>query len=198
MTENTDRTYTGPLPSTEDLEAAYRQTVRRGNFFTTMRSTIFVLVVVAAVAVLVAVMMLPVLRIYGDSMNGTLQSGDIVISVKGSNFTSGDIVAFYYNNNVLVKRVIAQEMDWVDIDELGNVYVNDMPLEEKYLQEKAYGQTNIELPYQVPDGRIFVMGDNRSVSIDSRNTAIGCVAQEQVVGKIVFRVWPLSRFGPVY
>lgn len=106
-------------------------------------------------------------------------------------------MAFYYNNNILVKRVIAKSGDWVNIDKDGNVYVNNKKLDEPYLSSKAYGETNIELPYQVPDGKVFVMGDNRKVSIDSRNTAVGCVATEQVVGKIVFRVWPLRDFGKI-
>ena len=166
----------------------------------TLRSTVFTLVVVAATAVLVAVLLLPVLRIYGKSMHGTLDSGDIVVSFKGSDFRTGEIIAFYYNNNILVKRVIAQAGDWVDLDENGNVYVNNQLLEESYLPSnaKAYGETNIELPYQVPEGKIFVMGDNREVSIDSRNTSIGCVAQEQIVGRIVFRLWPMQGFGTVY
>ena len=130
-------------------------------------------------------------------MNQTLDSGDIVISVKGSAFETGDVIAFYYNNNILVKRVIANPGDWVDIDKDGNVYVNNNLIEEPYLGEKAFGETNIELPYQVPEGKVFVMGDNRSVSIDSRNTSIGCVAEEQIVGKIVFRVWPLAQIGAV-
>jgi signal peptidase I len=140
---------------------------------------------------------LPVLRIYGQSMNNTLVSGELVVSLKGASFETGDVVAFYYNNNILVKRVIANPGDWVDMDEDGDVYVNSVLTDEPYLSEKAYGETNIEFPYQVPEGRVFVMGDNRSVSIDSRNTSIGCVAQEQIVGKIVFRVWPLARMGPV-
>lgn len=131
-------------------------------------------------------------------MHGTLDSGDVVVSVKTSDFQTGDVMAFYYNNNVLVKRVIAQSGQWVDIDQDGNVYVDGKELEESYLSSKAYGQTNIDLPYQVPDGKIFVLGDNREVSIDSRNTAVGCVSQEQVVGKIVFRVWPFEDFGPVH
>ena len=162
-----------------------------------MRSTFLSLVVVAAVAVLVAVLLLPILRIYGKSMNGTLDSGDIVISVKSTHFETGDVIAFYYNNNILVKRVIANPGDWVDIDKDGNVYVNNVKLEEPYLMEKAFGEVNIELPYQVPEGKIFVMGDNRSVSIDSRHSSIGCVADEQIVGKIVYRVWPITTIGRV-
>ena len=130
-------------------------------------------------------------------MHGTLDSGDIVVSVKGSDFEIGDVIAFYYNNNILVKRVIANPGDWVDIDKDGNVYVNNNLIDEPYLSEKAYGETNIELPYQVPEAKVFVMGDNRSVSIDSRNTSIGCVSEEQIVGKIVFRVWPLAQIGAV-
>lgn len=185
------------LPDTETIRKELERENYRTRFFRTFRSTAFILVVVAAVAILVAVLLLPILRIYGKSMHGTLDSGDIVVSVKTSNFKTGDVMAFYYNNNILVKRVIARSGDWVNIDQDGNVYVNNKKLDEPYLSSKAYGETNIELPYQVPDGKVFVMGDNRKVSIDSRNTSVGCVATEQVVGKIVFRVWPLKDFGKV-
>ena len=186
------------LPGTKELESAVKRERYYARFRTTVRSTFLSLVVVAAVAILVAVLLLPILRIYGKSMNGTLDSGDIVVSIKSTKFNTGDVIAFYYNHNVLVKRVIANPGEWVDVDADGNVYVNNKKLDEPYLMEKAYGETNIELPYQVPDGKIFVLGDNRSVSIDSRNTSIGCVAEERIVGKIVYRVWPFSGFGAVH
>ena len=185
------------LPETSLLARELDRETYRSRFMATLRSTIFTLITVAASAVLVAVLLLPILRIYGTSMAGTLDGDDVVVSVKTSTFNQGDVVAFYYNNNILVKRVIAKAGEWVDIDEEGNVYVNNQKLDEPYLSDKALGETNIELPYQVPEGRIFVMGDNRSVSIDSRNTSIGCVSTEQIVGQIVFRVWPLNKFGAV-
>ena len=162
-----------------------------------IRSTIYVLLTVAAVAVLVATLLLPVLRIYGASMTPSLNEGDIVVSVKGMDFDRGDVVSFYYNNKILVKRVVAFEGEWVNIDENGNVYVNGTLLDEPYLTEKAFGECDIQLPYQVPDERYFLMGDNRSVSVDSRNTTVGCISRDQIVGKVIFRIWPLSEFGPV-
>lgn len=162
-----------------------------------IRSTIYVLLTVAAVAVLVATLLLPVLRIYGASMTPSLNEGDIVVSVKGMDFDRGDVVSFYYNNKILVKRVVAFEGEWVNIDENGNVYVNGTLLDEPYLTEKAFGECDIQLPYQVPDGRIFVLGDHRATSVDSRSTTVGCVFEEQIVGKIVYRVWPFESFGPV-
>ena len=169
----------------------------RKRFVGTLRSTVFSLITVAAIAVLVAVLLLPVLQIYGTSMNPVLTEGDLVISVKGGTFDTGDIIAFYYNNKILVKRVIAQPGDWVDIADDGTVYVNNQEIDEPYVSDKAFGECNIELPYQVPESRVFVMGDHRSVSVDSRNTSVGCVAEEQIVGKIVFRIWPLNVFGSV-
>ena len=186
------------LPTTEQIERERKRLRYRNRYNRTLKSTIAVLVVVAAAAVLIATLWMPVLQIYGNSMVPTLEDGQIVISVKTSNFQSGDIVAFYHGNKLLIKRFIAGSSDWVNIDEDGNVSVNGEQLDEPYLTEKAFGNTNIELPYQVPDQRFFLMGDNRDVSIDSRNTAVGCVAADQIVGKVVFRIWPLSEFGPVH
>ena len=151
--------------------------------------------VVAAVAVLVATIWMPVLQIYGSSMTPTLKEGDIVLSVKGSGFEPGDLVAFYLGNKILVKRCIAGPGQWVDIDENGNVSVDGRLLEEPYLTEKALGECDIALPYQVPENRYFCVGDHRSTSVDSRSTAVGCISDEQIVGRIVFRVWPLPDFG---
>ena len=189
--------YEGELPTTAEIREEYERVSYQKKFRGTMRSTINILIVVAAVAVLVAVLLLPILRIYGTSMHGTLDSGDLVVSVKGSSFETGDVIAFYYNNNILVKRVIANSGQWVDIDLDGNVYVDQQLIDEPYLAEKAFGEPDIDFPYQVPDGRVFVLGDNRSVSIDSRYRSIGCVSSEQGVGKIVFRVWPLTKIGPI-
>lgn len=182
-------------PSIEQIEAELDRVKYKQRYRVVLKSTIYTLITVAAVAVLVATLWLPVLQIYGSSMTPTLQDGEIVFSVKTADLEQGDIIAFYYNNKILVKRVIAGPGDWVHIDENGNVSVNDILLEEPYLQEKSYGDADIEFPYQVPDGKIFVMGDHRSTSVDSRHTAVGCVAEEQIVGKIVFRVWPLDQIG---
>ena len=182
-------------PTVEQLEQEIKRVKYQRRYRTVLKSTVYTLITVAAVAVLVATLWLPVLQIYGSSMTPTLQDGEIVFSMKTSQMEPGDIVAFYYNNKILVKRVIAGPGDWVDMEPDGTVFVNGVALEEPYLEEKSFGDADIELPYQVPDGRFFVMGDHRNTSVDSRHTAVGCVAQEQIVGKIVFRTWPLDRLG---
>ena len=186
------------LPPTEEIRAAYERVSYAERLRKSIQSTTNTLIVVAAVAILVAMLFLPVLRIYGQSMNNTLVSGELVVSLKGASFETGDVVAFYYNNNILVKRVIANSGDWVDIDLDGNVYVNQQKIDEPYIKEKAYGEPDIDFPYQVPEDRIFVLGDNRAVSVDSRSASVGCVSSEQIVGKIVFRIWPLNRIGPIH
>ena len=185
------------MPSAEQLEAELKRVRYKSRYRSVLRSTIYTLITVAAVAILVATLWLPVLQIYGSSMTPALQEGEIILSVKNSEFETGDIVAFYYNNKILIKRIICGPGDWIDIDEDGTVYVNEVRLDEPYLAEKALGECDISLPYQVPEGRWFVMGDHRSTSVDSRSTAVGCVSEEQIVGKIIFRVWPFTRLGAV-
>ena len=182
-------------PTADQISEELHRVRYRSRYLSTLRSTISTLIVVAAVAVLVATIWMPVLQIYGSSMTPTLQEGDVIISLRGSKFEKGDLVAFYLGNKILVKRCIAGPGQWVDIDEDGNVYVDGTQLDEPYLTEKAFGDCNIDLPYQVPDNRYFCMGDHRSTSVESRHTEIGCVSEEQIVGKIVFRIWPLSGFG---
>lgn len=199
MKQNKKRREITSMPSVELLEKEVNRKKYQKRYFAVLRNTIYTLITVAAAAVLVAVLILPVLQIYGSSMTPTLHEGQIVVSLKGSDFKQGDVIAFYYNNKILVKRLIAGPGSWINIDKDGNVYVNDQLLDEPYMvgKEKALGDCNIELPYQVPDGRYFVMGDHRSTSIDSRNTAVGCVAEEQIVGRIVFSIWPLNTIGTV-
>lgn len=165
----------------------------RGRFRKVFMSTIYSLVIVASISVLISTLWMPVLQIFGSSMSPTLNEGEVVISLKSKDYKNGEIIAFYYNNKVLVKRVIAGPGDWVDIDEDGTVYVNNQAVDEDYVTDKSRGECDIEMPYQVPDSRFFVMGDHRTVSLDSRKEVVGCVAEEQIVGKLQLRIWPLSE-----
>lgn len=185
------------LPTLSQIESELQKEQYKHAYGRVVRSTLYTLLIVAACAVLVAVMLFPVLQINGSSMTETLWEGDIVVAVSGSKYSTGDVIAFYYNNSILVKRVIAVSGDWVDIDAEGNVSVNGEQLYEPYVTQKALGNCNITLPYQVPEGKVFVMGDHRDTSVDSRNTAVGCISDELMVGRIFLRVWPLSEIGTV-
>ena len=182
-------------PPVSELKAELKRERYKRRFSRLLRNTVFTLIVVAAVAVLAATLWFPVMRIFGNSMTPTLEEGEIVVAVKGSAFQTGDVIGFYYGNKLIVKRYIAGPGDWVDIKEDGTVFVNGVRLDEPYLKEKALGDCDIALPMQVPEDRYFVMGDHRSTSVDSRNSVIGCVAKEQIVGKIVLCIWPFSKFG---
>lgn len=184
-------------PELSQLKQELRREDNKGKFRKVLRSTLYTLMIVAAAAILVATLWMPVLRIYGNSMTPTLATGSIVVSMKGSTYKQGDVIAMYYGNKLLVKRCIATAGDYVDIDEDGNVFVNNELLDEPYITEKSIGECNIELPYQVPESTIFVMGDHRATSIDSRNTSVGCIDTEEVVGKIVFCIWPFDIFGSI-
>ena len=183
------------MPSVEQLEEALHAKRRAGSYSRALRSTLYSLLVVAAAAILVATLVMPILHVSGSSMTPVISDGDIVAVLRGSGFERGDVIAFYYNNKVLVKRVVAFGGEVVDIDSRGNIYVNNELLDEPYLTERDMGNCDIRLPYQVPDGKYFVLGDHRSTSQDSRSVIIGPVAQEQILGRLVFRIWPPGKAG---
>ena len=187
-----------PIPSLEEIQRE-RKRIRRASYYKqSLRSTISVLVVVAAIAVLVATLFLPILQISGDSMSPTLEHDEIVVLMKTKDFGRGDLIGFYYQGKILLKRVIALPEDVVVIDGDGNVYINEELLEEPYVTTKGLGECDLEFPYTVPGTGYFVMGDQRSNSVDSRNSVVGAVTQEDIIGKVSLRVWPLSKIGFVY
>lgn len=186
---------TGNLPTAQQLTEEIKRIKYKKDYKKVLIGTVSSLLVVAAIAVLISMLFLPVLRVTGKSMTPTLENDELVICSKNSNFESGDVIAFYYNNKILLKRVIGTAGDIIDIKEDGTVYKNGKILNEPYIDEKALGECDIELPYQVPENRIFVMGDHRSTSIDSRTTAVGCIAEEYIIGKVIFRLWPFEKIG---
>lgn len=190
-----DKTELMEIPDTELLENELKLRKTRREYLRILRSTVSSLVIVAALAVLISLMFLPVLRVTGTSMTPTLQNNELVVCKKRGSFKKGDVIAFYYNNKILLKRVIGVSGDIIDIKKDGTVLVNGEEIDEPYVDEKALGECDIKLPYQVPDERIFVMGDHRSTSVDSRTKKVGCVAEEAVVGRVVFRVAPLKKIG---
>lgn len=185
------------LPNSTEVEQELKREQYKSKYKRTLRSTVFALITASAAAVLVATLWLPVLQIFGSSMSPTLQEGEIVVSVKVEDMKPGDIVAFYYGNKVLIKRYIAGAGSWIDIQADGTVLVDGNVLEEPYLQEKHFGICDLEFPYQVPEGTYFLMGDHRETSVDSRHSSVGCISGEDIVGKIVYRVWPMEVFGTV-
>jgi signal peptidase I len=183
------------LPTTQQIKDELLRERHRNTKSSILRNTIFLFMIAAAAAILVVTLWMPVLRVYGTSMNPTFTDGNVVISLKTSSYAQGDVVAFYYNNKILVKRVIATGGQTVDIDEDGVVTVDGQTLDEPYVEAAAQGDCDITFPYTVPDSRVFVLGDNRSVSVDSRSNQVGCVSDEQIVGRLIFRVWPLNELA---
>jgi signal peptidase I len=186
-----------PRPSLEDLDRELASRSKARSRRRAVSGTVWVLIVVAAAAILCSSLFLSVLKVQGDSMEPTLHSGEILLAVKKTGFRSGDVIAFYYDNKILLKRVIAEPGDQVDVGEDGTVTVNGTPLDEPYLQSKSRGICDVQFPEQVPDGRIFVLGDNRKVSVDSRTAAIGCISEKAVAGKVILRIWPFGRLGAI-
>lgn len=182
-------------PSVDDLRKELKRENSKKEYRRVLRNTLVVVIVVAAFAVLVSSFFITVLKVTGDSMTPTLETGDIVIAQNSSEFEVGDLLAFYYNNKVLVKRVIGSPGDWVNIDTNGDVSVNGVLIEEAYASDKSLEPTDITFPYQVPENRWFVLGDHRNVSIDSRSSVVGCVTKEQLIGKVIFRVFPFNSCG---
>ena len=185
------------MPTSEELENELIRVRYSERYRKLLKNTIYALLVVAAISILIATLFMPVLEIYGNSMSPTLDNKNIVVSVKTTELERGDICCMYYNNHLLVKRVIGVAGDQILMDDAGNVYVNGVLLDEPYLTEKALGECDIEFPYTVPERTVFVLGDNRSTSVDSRNSLIGCISVDEIVGKIVLRVWPLGELGTV-
>ena len=186
-----------PYPTLDQMETEIARRKYRKRFSSALRGTVYSLAVVAAIAVLVATLWMPVLRITGTSMEPTLADGQFAAAIKTTQLNPGELCVFYFNNKLLVKRVIACAGSWVDMDLSGNVYVDGILLEEPYLTEKSLGECTIELPFQVPDGKLFVMGDDRAVSLDSRTTVVGCISREQILGRVVFRLWQLDVAGVI-
>ena len=186
------------VPSLNEIQSERKRIRRKDYYKQALRDTVSVLVVVAAVAVLIATLFLPILQISGDSMSPTLEHDEIVILEKTKEFNRGDLIGFYYQGKILLKRVIALPDEEVAIDAEGNVYVNGEVLEEPYVTDKGLGDCDLEFPYKVPGTGYFVLGDQRSNSVDSRNSVVGCIPKEDIIGKVFIRVWPFSRFGFVY
>ena len=183
------------LPTKKQVETERKRYRRQKAYNKALRGTVYVLTIVAAVAVLIATLVLPVLQIEGTSMEPTLSNGDIVLLAKTTRFDRGELCAFTWNNKLLVKRVIGLPGDWIEIDTNGMIYLNGEKLDEPYVQQLAFGECDLEFPFQVPQEQYFVVGDMRESSIDSRNSLIGCIPKDQIVGKGFFRVWPFASIG---
>ena len=186
------------IPKTIELQEELDKVNYFYKYVNVLKNIFYILIIVSAISILISTFIFPVLKIHGQSMGETIKEGDISISIKKNNYQPGDVIAFYYNNKILIKRVIATSSDWVNILDNGDVFVNNELLKEDYLKEKLLGESDITYPYQVPEDSYFVLGDNRNNSIDSRNSLIGTVKNEDIIGKVIFKIWPIKRVGFVY
>lgn len=180
-----------------EIEQELKREKYKNKYIKVLMSTIYTLIIVSSIAAIIATLVMPVLQISGSSMSKTLNEGEIVLSIKTKKIKNNDIIAFYHGNKILVKRVIAKSGQWVNVDELGNIYVNNTLLDEPYVKEKKLGDIDIKFPYQVPESTYFVLGDDRKTSIDSRNSVIGTIKQEDIIGRVIFRVWPIKKIGSI-
>ena len=186
------------IPSLKEIQTERKRIRRKALYRKALRGTVAVLVVVAAIAVLITTLFLPILQISGDSMAPTLEHDEIVILLKTKEFERGDLISFYFQGKILLKRVIGLPEDEIAIDADGNVYVNGEILDEPYVTEKGLGDCDLDFPFKVPGTSYFVLGDQRSNSVDSRNSVIGAISRDDIIGKVFFRVWPFSKLGLVY
>lgn len=190
---NKDFNYDYKTLTKEQIEKELKRETYRSKYFTILTSTIYILIIIAAISLIIATIIMPVFQISGSGMTPKFNNGDLVVSIKTSNLDTGDVIAFYHGNKILVKRVIAKSGQWIVIDKDGNVYVDGDLLSETYIDEKILGDCDITFPYQVPDGSWFVLSDNRSNLLDSRNSEIGSIKEENIIGKILFKVWSSNK-----
>lgn len=177
------------MPSVEQIETELKSINYKKKFRKTLLSTVSILIVVAAIAVLMSTLFFPVVQVVGKSMEPTLKEGDILLLVKSDKVTYGDLCCVSWQNKSLLKRVIGLSGDMIEIDGDGNVFINGTLLDEPYVEEKMLGKCEIEFPYKVPENKVFILGDQRETSVDSRSNAIGCVGTDQIVGRVLFKVW---------
>ncbi len=169
-----------------------RQDVGGGAAWKAALKIVLVVIITVSLLLNLFTFIMPVVKYYGSSMSPTLEDGQILIVSKVSEIGNGDIIAFYYNNKVLVRRVVATENQQISVDIFGTVTVDGEELVEPYIGNKTLGQCNLDFPYNVPSGSLFVLGDNREVAMDSRLEEIGTVTEDRLIGKIVFSINPFG------
>lgn len=195
--EMTNQASTNEMPSVALLEEALENEYYKRDYYNAIRSTVFVLITVTAIALLIATLILPVIRIYGSAMEPTINDDSIILCSKTSHPERGNVLVFYYNNKIVIRRVIGVPGDKVSIDANGRVSVNEEHLNEPYVDQYTLGKSDLVYPFEVPEGQYFVLADNRTEAIDSRVSLFGCIKEEDFIGRAIFSVWPLDSFGRI-